>query len=249
MQFMATLSEWRNIRDCIETILAFSRQVIVDNWRTIAPIVYAAIAQYPHPLTRSARDFCVVVSVTLPEEDVPDFLQTVFDAFFKSSARSMRAIYPVIVAELSTARVLTPYMEPPINAFTQLAEDFDPSVRAAVIRSLHQIRQFYIASENSKREKDIMALFAALGKGSDPYVKAVWIREWEEFSETRSVNGQTSVDALTVSQSLRYRPGSTYGKGLNPFKGGIGKVIQSNTAHPVLAIPQIVRPKVADMPF
>jgi hypothetical protein len=249
-QFMATVSDWRNLYKCIETVLTFPRSVILENWRMIAPVVYSSVAQYPHPLARSARDFCVVVAVALPEEELPDFFQTVFDTFLNNSVRTMRAIYPVIIAELTKIRALIPHMEPAIEGVTRLVEDFDLSVRAAVIRNLHCIRLFYATTENSKREREIIALFMGIARDLDIYVQAIWIGQWRQFSDLRSVSAQLGTEALPLSRSLRCPPNSKRsGRRLSGWRGTLGKAVASTTSHPILAIPQLGKPKAPNLPL
>jgi hypothetical protein len=244
VQFLGTLTDWRNIRDCIEAILSFSREVIRANWVALTTRVFTAVAEYPHPLTSSACSFCGVLSHYLLDEDIPKLIERIEESFMKSQATAMRALFPAIVAEMVVSAPPEVQLGSLVQKLSVLTTDPMSSVQTAVIRALARMRAHYFANDAVK-EREVMTMLRALGKSENPHVADVWAAVWKAVTEANKPMSMRARRFQTLPASLSLREHAGAAPVAPPSKAGPKPVSTSKTVHG----PQLVRPKLPDSPF
>jgi hypothetical protein len=250
VRFFSTLTDWRNIQACIETILSFPRDIIVLNWDSLSTLVFTAVAEYPHPLANSARDFCAVLAAFLTAHECAQLFEKIRVWFLKSEVSDMRRIFPMIVTELVVGGKMEMSLDLVVHELSVLANDPVSSVQTAVIRNLTRLRQYYFANEDAGKEREIVALFMMFGKSESQHVLDVWGAVWKVFQDSRTPIAlrASEFQALPVPLFLRHGPAVSCPRALAKC-GMLRGMSGLKPVHAVMSSPPLVKPKLPDPIF
>lgn len=186
LKFMSSLTLWRNIRDCVQTIRAFPVELMRMVWRVVAPVVFQAVAQMPHPLATVCVEFCGSLASMLEPDEFAGLANMLIEAFAGHREWAVRRLFAIVVGGLTAYRGsgLEPLdLNALFGALAQMAQDPDLAVRIAMVNQMCSLRLCFFERQDNTRERDVVTLFMTLGKSTDPYLTDTWEKLWPKFNE------------------------------------------------------------------
>jgi hypothetical protein len=170
------------MRDDIPAITSFPSEIIQGNWQCLAAIVFGWTKQYPHALARPCCQFCAMIAADLVEIECERFQEFTLTEFADRESFRSRVFVPILVGALAASGGPPFLVGALFRKVTELAQDPVLDVRAAVIHNLSKTHKFYAIRRDGIREREVIALFMAMGARKDePHILTTWADLDEAF--------------------------------------------------------------------
>jgi hypothetical protein len=253
LKFLPTLTLWRNIRDCVQTIQAFPGEMMRNVWPTVVPVVFKAVTHTPHPLAKVCYEFCESLASVLDPNEFTKFADMLLEAFAKHDQWAVRRLFVIVVGGLAGYRRngTEPLdLSALFGALMQMGQDPNIAVRAAMVNQMCSLRLFFSDWQDGARGKDVVTLFMTLAKSEDPYLKEVWDKLLPKFNDIGMMTEPPTLEegspgwrAKSVSQFTHTVKSQTSFHRMSMVKTvSIGASRSFFGAHPLIVKPKVRRP-------